>query len=144
MPRGVHSVYLGSKGRSSETAVEAVLSAPGRALTIEIEAVSAPGMTDEVVDRTKTIEGAGETTVEQGVKALPGSGGRGDLERRVRTCRADELFIAFIRTGATREHHSYRPVAGVSSEEGEQVIRFHLELPVSRNHLGIAMSAPRL
>ncbi len=44
--------------------VQAVLSAPGRALTIEIETVTTPGMTDEVVNGTKPIKGASELTVE--------------------------------------------------------------------------------
>jgi len=44
--------------------MQAVLSAPGRVLVIEIETVSTPGMTDEVMDRTKAIKRATERTVE--------------------------------------------------------------------------------
>ena len=36
--------------------MQTVLSAPGRALVIEIETVSTPGMTDEVTDGTKPIK----------------------------------------------------------------------------------------
>ena len=55
--------------------METVLSAPCRTFVGEVEAVSAPGMTDEIVDRTKSVKRATELTAEQGMKALTYSGG---------------------------------------------------------------------
>jgi hypothetical protein len=98
-----------SKSESSETTMQAVLSVPGRALVIEIETVSTPGMTDEVVDRTKPIKRTAELTVQERMKALAGGGARGDLESPIGAYRKDELFVAFIGLGTTGEHHSYRP-----------------------------------
>jgi hypothetical protein len=42
--------------------VESVLSAPSRTLVGEIEAVSAPGMTDEIVDSAEPVKRAAELT----------------------------------------------------------------------------------
>jgi hypothetical protein len=121
--------------------MQAVLSVPSRALVIEIEPVSTAGMTDDVMDRTKPIQRTAELTVEERMKALAGGEGRGDLESPMGAYRKDELFIAFIGPGTTGERHSYRPVAGASCKESEEVIRFQLQLPVRVNDLGIAMSA---
>jgi hypothetical protein len=61
---GVHSVELGSESEPSETTMQVVLCTPGRALIIEIEAVSTPGVPYEVVNGTEPIKGASELTVE--------------------------------------------------------------------------------
>ena len=42
----------------------------GRAFVFEIKAISIPGVTDEVVNGTETIERASELTAEEGVEAL--------------------------------------------------------------------------
>jgi hypothetical protein len=55
--------------------VETVLHTPSRALVEETKAVSTPGMTYEVVERTEAIKGATELTAEQGMKTRS-SGGR--------------------------------------------------------------------
>lgn len=78
------------------------------------------------------------------MKPFPSSGGRGDLERPKCSYRKDELLVAFIGVRTPGEHHSGRPLAAASGEEVEQVIRFHLELPVRLNDLWIAMSASRV
>lgn len=44
--------------------MQVVLCTPGRALIIEIEAVSTPGVPYEVVNGTEPIKGASELTVE--------------------------------------------------------------------------------
>jgi hypothetical protein len=62
---GVHAIELGGKSESGEAAVQAVLNHPSRALVMKIEAVSAPGMTDQVMDGTKPIKRATELTVEK-------------------------------------------------------------------------------
>ncbi len=142
--RGVHSIELGGESEPCETTVEAVLSAPGRALVIEIEPVSAPGMTDEIVDGTKAIKRTTERTVEERMQALPGSGGRGDLERPFGAYGNDELCVVFVGVRTTGEGHSDHSVAAFSSEEAEEVIGLQLELSVRPDHLGIAMSASRL
>ncbi len=121
--------------------MQAVLSAPGRAFVIETETVSTPGMADEVMNGTEPIERATKLAAEEGMKALSNGRGRGDLQSLIGAHRTDELFVAFIGSDTTSEYHSYRPMVGMSSEEGVQVIRFHLKLPVRLNHLGIAMSA---
>ena len=141
---GVHSIDLGSKRRPRETTMQAVLNAPGRALMIEIETVSTPGMTDEVMDGKKAIKRASEPTIEERMKALSSGDGRGDLESPMGTYIKDELLVALIWFGTTGECNSYRRAADVSSEEGEEAIGFNLELSVRLNHLGIAMSASRM
>ena len=118
-----------------------VLSAPGRALVIETETVSIPGVADEIMDGTEPIERATELTAEERMKTLSNGGGRGDLESPIGAHRTDELFVAFIGLDTTSEGHSYRPVAAVSSEEAEEVIRLRLKLPVCLDHACIAMSA---
>lgn len=62
--RGVHAIDLCSQSEPSETSVQAVLNAPGSTLVIELETVATPGMTDEIMDRTKAIKRATELTVE--------------------------------------------------------------------------------
>jgi len=62
--RGVHSIELRRQSEPSETTMQAVLNPPGGALVIESETVATPGMTDEIMDRTKSIKGATELTVE--------------------------------------------------------------------------------
>jgi hypothetical protein len=44
--------------------MQAVLGTPGRTLVVEIETVTTPGMTDEVMDGAKPIKRAAELTVE--------------------------------------------------------------------------------
>ncbi len=100
-------------------------------------------MTDEVMDGTKSIKGACEPAVDEGMKAPSGGDGRSDLEGSVGTYVADEFFVAFIWSGASREHDS-NGVASVLGEEGEEAIRFNLELPVRLDHFRIAMSASRM
>jgi hypothetical protein len=73
--RGVHAVDLGGKGEPGETTMEAVLSVPCCALVMESEAISTPGMTDEVVHGTKPIKRTAELTVEKRMKALASGGG---------------------------------------------------------------------
>ncbi len=72
---GVHSIDLGRKSEPSETTMHPVLSIPGRAFVFEIEAVSMPGVTDEVMNGTETIERATELTAEERVEALSNRGG---------------------------------------------------------------------
>lgn len=72
---GVHSKELVRKCEPCETAVEAILSSPGRALVIEIEAVSTRRMTDEVMDCTEPIKRTSELTAKKGMKALYDGGG---------------------------------------------------------------------
>ncbi len=74
MTCGVHSIELVRKSETCETTVQTVLSSPGRALVIEIEAVATPGMTDEVVDCSEPIERAAELTAKEGVKTLSDNG----------------------------------------------------------------------
>ncbi len=124
--------------------MQPVLSPPGRGLVVEIETVATPGMADEVMDGTKPVERTPDLTVEERMKALPSGSGRGHLESPIGAHRQDELFVAFVGLGATGEGHSHSTVAGVSSQESEKMIRFHLESPVGLNHLGIAMSTPRM
>jgi hypothetical protein len=73
--RGVHSVEFGRKSEPCETTVQAVLSTPGRALVIEIETVSTPGVADEVMDSTEPIKRAAEFTAEERMKAFSNGGG---------------------------------------------------------------------
>ena len=63
--RGVHAVDLGGKGEPGETTMEAVLSVPRCALVMESEAVSTPGMTDEVMHGTEPVKRTAELTVEK-------------------------------------------------------------------------------
>jgi hypothetical protein len=62
---GVHAIELGRKSESCEAAVQAVLNHPSHALAMKIEAVSTPGVTDQVMDGTKPIKRATEPTVEK-------------------------------------------------------------------------------
>jgi hypothetical protein len=48
--------------------MQELLGAPGSALVGETESESPPGMTDQVMDSTKPVESATESTVEQWVK----------------------------------------------------------------------------
>ena len=73
--RSVHSIELRRESEPSETAVQPVLSLPGRALVIEIETVSIPDMTDEVMNGAEPIERATELTAEERMKALSNGGG---------------------------------------------------------------------
>ncbi len=104
--------------------METVLNAPGRALANEIKAIPTQGVTDQIVDRTKPVERATELTAEQGMKALSGGGGRGDLERSTGAYCANELFVACIGSAAPGEHHARCPRAGVPREVRIQVIGF--------------------
>jgi len=124
--------------------METVLRVPRRALVMKIKAVSAPGMAEDVMDRTKPVKCATELTVQERMKARAGGGGRGDLESPLGAYREDELAVAFVGLGTTGEDHSYRPPALATGKQSEQVIRFPLQLPVRLNDLGIAMSASRL
>ncbi len=76
--------------------VQAVLSVPGRAFVLEIEAESIPGVSNEVMNRTKPIKGPTELTTQQWMKALSGGDGRGDLECPVGANRKDQFFVAFV------------------------------------------------
>jgi hypothetical protein len=51
------------------------LDAPRRAFVGKVEAESAPGMTEEVVDRSKPVERATELTIEERMKALANGDG---------------------------------------------------------------------
>ncbi len=124
--------------------MQVVLGTPGRALVLEIKTVSTPRMTDEIMDRTEPIKRAPEFAAEERMKALTNCRRRGDLECLVGTDRTNELFVALVRLGTSGECHSDRRVVGISSEEGEYVIGFNLELPVRLNHLSVAMSASRM
>ena len=73
--RGVHSIEFGRKSEPCHATVQAILSAPGRALVLEIETVSTPGMTDEVMDGAKPVKRATQLTVEERMKTLPSDGG---------------------------------------------------------------------
>ena len=139
----VHPVQLGGKSRARKTTVQTVLNDPGRGFVIQVESVSAPGMTDEVMDGTKTIECAAEFTIQQRMQAPLGVGSRADFQSRVCAYRRDEFLVACVRLGTPGEHHSYRAATGVPGEEGKELIRFLLELPVRLNDPGIAMRAPR-
>jgi hypothetical protein len=55
--------------------VQAFLHAPGPALVTEIETISTPGMTYEVMDGAKPVKRAAELAVEKGMEALPHGGG---------------------------------------------------------------------
>jgi acetyl/propionyl-CoA carboxylase alpha subunit len=104
--------------------METVLNAPGRALANEIKAIPTPGVTDQIMDRTKPVERATEFTAEKGMKALSGGGGRGDLERSTGAYSANELFVACIGSVASGEYHARSPRAGVPREVRIQVIDF--------------------
>ena len=69
-PSCVYSKDLGRESASCETTVKMVLSAPGRTLVGEIEAVSVPGMSNEIVDSAEPVERAAELTAEQRMKTL--------------------------------------------------------------------------
>jgi hypothetical protein len=57
-----------------------VLSSPGGALVSEVEAVSAPGMTNQIVDSAESVKRTTEITAEQRMKTLTYSGGCRDLK----------------------------------------------------------------
>jgi hypothetical protein len=124
VPGGVHSVEFCREGASGETTMETVLNAPGGALAHEVKAIPTQGVTDQVVDRTKPVERATELTAEQGMKALSGSGGGGDLERSAGAYCANELFIARIGSAAPGERHARCPRAAAPGEARIQAISF--------------------
>ena len=121
--------------------MQAVLSPPGSALVVETETISAPGMSDKVMNGAESIEGATELTTEQRMKTLSAGRCCGDFESPVAPDPTDEFLVAFIGFDTTGEHHAYLAVTGLSSEDGIQAIGFYLQLPVCLDHLGIAMSA---
>jgi hypothetical protein len=71
----VHPIDLGREGASCQTTVKTVLDAPRRTFVGKVEAESAPGMTEEVVDRSKPVERATELTIEERMKALANDDG---------------------------------------------------------------------
>ncbi len=85
----VHSIELGCKGEPCKTAIQVVLSAPRRTLVIEIETVTSPGVTDEVMDSTEPVECATEFTAQQRMEPLSNGHGRGDLQNSVPAYRTD-------------------------------------------------------
>ena len=77
---GVDTIQLRREGESCKTAVQSVLKAPCLAFVIESEPVSAPSMTNEVVDGAKPVECTAKPTVEQRMhNAVTGSHSRRDL-----------------------------------------------------------------
>jgi hypothetical protein len=69
--------------------VQTVLSAPRRTLVIEIETVTTPGVTDEVMDRTEPVECTTEFTAQQRMEPLSNGDGRGDLQNSAPAYRTD-------------------------------------------------------
>ena len=74
-PSCVYSKDLGRESVSCEATVEMVLSSPGGTLVREVEAVSAPGMTNQIVDSAESVKRTTELTAEQRMKTLTYSGG---------------------------------------------------------------------
>lgn len=61
-----------------------VLSAPGRTFVGEIEAITAPGMSNEIVDGAEPVKRATEFTAQQRMKTFFNSRGCCDLESSAR------------------------------------------------------------
>jgi hypothetical protein len=75
VPGCVDSIEFSREGASCEATVQTVLRAPGRTFVSEVKAVSASGMTEKVVDRSKPVKCATELAIEKRMKALPNGDG---------------------------------------------------------------------
>jgi len=69
--------------------MQVVLSAPRRTLVIEIETVTTPCVTDEVMNGTEPVKCTTEFTAQQRMEPPSHGHGRGDFQNSVRAYRPD-------------------------------------------------------
>jgi len=128
-PHAVFAVELSRECATRQRTVEPLLVPPGRVLGMTIESEAQGSVTQEVVDRSETIERTADVGVHQRVPPVAVRDRGGDLEQAVPRHRRDELFGVSVWRGATGEPDAYRS-RSFTGNRHEQRVRLVTELCV--------------
>jgi len=102
--------------------VQPVLDEPGGDLVTEVEAQPAIGVTDQIVDCTKAVEGAPELATKQRMDRPSVDGRGGDLQDSGYVCRRDEFMVVAIGLPASGEDDADPVAVLTASEIAEQLV----------------------
>jgi hypothetical protein len=110
---------------------------------MESETESSLGVTDEVVDRSKTVKGTAVLAAKHGMNPLAIDRHGRHFKDVTSAHRRDQLSVGRVRLATSREHEADSPRLLAAKERAEQSIRLGRQLPVGGNHPGVARCARR-